>query len=89
VTGFDESVWAAAREEIVYRGNLAKFSQHADLRAILLDTGDRIIAEASPRDSIWGIGMAEDDPNVTDTTLWGLNLLGKALMRVRETLRNG
>lgn len=88
VTGFDEAAWAAARDEIVFQGNLAKFSQHPDLRGRLLDTGDRIIAEASPRDSIWGIGMAEDDPNVTDTTLWGLNLLGKALMRVRETLRH-
>jgi ribA/ribD-fused uncharacterized protein len=86
VRGFDEAVWAAARDEIVYRGNLAKFTQHNDLREMLLDTGDRIIAEASPRDSIWGIGMAEDGPHVTDTSRWGLNLLGKALMRVRETL---
>lgn len=88
VKGFDEAAWAAARDEIVFQGNLAKFSQHPDLRQRLLDTGDRIIAEASPRNSIWGIGMAEDHPNVTDTTLWGLNLLGRALMRVRETLRH-
>lgn len=51
--------------------------------------GDKIIAEASPQDAIWGIGMAEDHPNVNDTSLWGPNLLGKALMKVREALRDG
>src|ERR1051325_10088307 len=65
VRGFDQAKWEAAREEIVYRANLAKFSQHEDLRQMLLDTGDRTIAEASPNDSIWGIGMAEHHPNVT------------------------
>jgi predicted NAD-dependent protein-ADP-ribosyltransferase YbiA (DUF1768 family) len=32
-------------------------------------------------------GDAEDDPRITQMELWGLNLLGNALMRVRETLR--
>ena len=87
VRGFEQARWEAACEEIVYHGNLAKFSQHAKLREMLLDTGDRLIAEASPLDRIWGIGMAADNPYVTDQSLWGQNLLGKALMRVRETLR--
>ena len=88
VREFDADAWEAAREEIVYRANLGKFSQSLELREKLLSTGDQIIAEASPRDAIWGIGMAEDHPNVADTSLWGSNLLGKALMRVRETLRS-
>src|SRR5262245_47966360 len=86
VRGFDQHTWEAAREEIVYRGNLAKFSQNPGLREMLLASGDRIIAEASPRDAIWGIGMAEDNPGVTDTSQWGLNLLGRALMKVRQTI---
>ncbi|MCW3095359.1 MAG: hypothetical protein JWL77_977, partial [Chthonomonadaceae bacterium] len=61
--------------------------QREALKEMLFATGDKIIAEASPQDAIWGIGMAEDHPNIADTTVWGQNLLGKALMRVRETLR--
>lgn len=86
VKPFDAARWEEAREEIVYRANLAKFSQHDHLKEMLFNTGDRTIAEASPRDAIWGIGMAEDHPNVADTSLWGRNLLGKALMRVRAEL---
>lgn len=88
VKPFDPARWEEAREEIVYRANLAKFSQREALKKMLLATGDKTIAEASPRDAIWGIGMAEDHPNVTDQTVWGQNLLGKALMRVRETLQS-
>jgi len=89
VRNFDADRWEAAREAIVFQANLAKFSQNADLREMLLATGDKVIAEASPKDAIWGIGMAENHPNVTDTTLWGQNLLGKAIMRVRDALREG
>jgi ribA/ribD-fused uncharacterized protein len=88
VRGFDQSRWEAECEEIVYRGNLAKFSQNPKLREMLLDTGNRILAEASPLDRIWGIGLAADHPHVTDQSLWGQNLLGKAIMRVRDTLRS-
>ncbi|MNI91462.1 hypothetical protein D3C73_1491250 [compost metagenome] len=55
----------------------------------LLATGDRILVEASPSDKIWGIGLAPDDPNAQIPARWlGQNLLGKALMEVREYLRN-
>ena len=40
-------------------------------------------------DSIWGIGMAEDDPLVETPSMWrGRNLLGIALTHVRERIRN-
>ena len=87
VVNFDSARWEATCEEIVYRANLAKFSQNEELQAMLLSTGDKTMAEASPLDAIWGIGMAEDHPNVTDQCLWGRNLLGKAIMRVRDELR--
>jgi ribA/ribD-fused uncharacterized protein len=88
VTNFDPNRWEAACEEIVFRANLAKFTQNDELREMLVATGDKVIAEASPLDAIWGIGMAEDHPNVLDQSLWGRNLLGKAIMRVREHLRS-
>jgi predicted NAD-dependent protein-ADP-ribosyltransferase YbiA (DUF1768 family) len=38
-------------------------------------------------DAIWGIGMAADNPEITNPQNWkGLNLLGFALMEVRDEL---
>ena len=88
ITGFKDDVWNAHRFDIVCRANLAKFSQHADLKAFLLQTGGRILVEASPVDSIWGIGLAQDDPRIDNPLQWqGLNLLGFALMTVRDQLQ--
>lgn len=88
VLGFDEDAWNEARLDIVVRGNMAKFSQNLALQQFLINTGDRVLAEASPTDKIWGIGMSETDPGVENPNLWkGLNLLGFALMEVRSRLK--
>jgi ribA/ribD-fused uncharacterized protein len=87
VTGFNEETWLKHRWEIVVRGNSAKFSQYPELARFLRQTGQRVIVEASPHDSIWGIGLAADHPNAERPQDWmGLNLLGFALMKVREQL---
>lgn len=88
VTGFDTPTWESERYGIVLAGNLAKFGQHADLRAYLLSTGDQELVEASPDDRVWGIGLTADDPRARDRTTWlGLNLLGQALTETRGILR--
>ena len=88
VRNFDEAVWTEQRSTIVFDGNLAKFTHNPVLASFLLDTKDRVLVEASPVDRIWGIGLAEDDRNIENPERWrGLNLLGVALMRVRERLR--
>ncbi|GAA1258765.1 NADAR family protein [Sphaerisporangium rubeum] len=88
VHGFDEARWTAARFDLVVRGNLAKFGQHPELREFLLATGDRVLVEASPVDRVWGIGLAADDERAEDPESWqGANLLGFALMEVRQALR--
>jgi ribA/ribD-fused uncharacterized protein len=85
---FDEAVWRSCRFDIVVAGNLAKFSQHPALREMLLNTGDHILVEASPVDRIWGIGLSEFHRKAKHPSTWqGLNLLGFALMRVREQLQ--
>ena len=85
---FDQGRWDSCKEEIIYNANYAKFSQNPELKGALLATGDAIIAEASPYDKIWGIGLKATDPSSQDPNKWrGQNLLGKALMRVREDLR--
>jgi ribA/ribD-fused uncharacterized protein len=88
VRGFDEALWAQRRFDLVVAGNVAKFGQHPDLRAFLLSTGDRVLVEASPRDRIWGIGLAASDERATTPEHWpGLNVLGFALMEARHRLR--
>jgi ribA/ribD-fused uncharacterized protein len=88
VAGFDQRVWNAHRYDVVVAGNLAKFDQHHELGTFLLGTGERVLVETSPVDRIWGIGLAADDPRAGDPARWrGLNLLGFALMDVREILR--
>ena len=87
VRGFDDRRWKAAREDIVYAGSRAKFTQNPALRAALLATVGTRLVEASPMDRIWGIGLASSSPAATDPTRWrGLNLLGAILTRLRDEL---
>ncbi len=90
VQGFEEQRWVQQRDAIVVQGNMAKFGQHAALRRFLVQTGERILVEASPVDRVWGIGLAADAPAATRPAQWrGLNLLGFALMQVRAHLCHG
>ncbi|QRR03092.1 NADAR family protein [Dyadobacter sandarakinus] len=89
VMHFDEKVWERERFRIVVEGNVQKFGQNPAYADFLVKTGNRILVEASPRDPVWGIGLAEDDENARDPERWpGLNLLGFALMEARDILRN-
>jgi ribA/ribD-fused uncharacterized protein len=87
VKNFDEKKWNDVCEEVMYRGCFEKFFQNENLKHILLSTGTAILAECSPIDRIWGIGLSVDNPNIHNPEKWqGKNLLGKVLMRVREEL---
>lgn len=89
VSNFDDDVWMKVAYQIVVEGNRAKFSQNPKLYSALRLTGTDIIVEASPHDKRWGIGLSENDPNIHDPTKWmGANLLGKAIMDVRDELFN-
>lgn len=88
VANFDQAIWETNRFAIVKQANYHKFTQHPDLERFLLQTHKRVLVEASPVDSIWGIGLAEDHENAHNPKKWrGLNLLGFALMEVRDMLK--
>ena len=88
VRGFVPEPWDAKKYDIVVEGNKAKFGQNADIREFLLSTGDAILAEASPYDKIWGIGLDRETALKGTVEQWqGENLLGCALMDVRDWLR--
>ena len=89
VQGYSSAVWDEQKFGIVWYGNYLKFSQHADLRARLLATGEKILVEASPHDLIWGVGFEADDDQILQPGNWrGQNLLGKVLMSVRVAMRD-
>lgn len=88
VRNFDNAAWLENRYQIVLEGNLHKFSQNEAMKAFLLNTGNRILVEASPVDPIWGIGLAADFQGIENPENWkGLNLLGFVLMEVRDKLK--
>ncbi|MET8942914.1 NADAR family protein [Streptomyces sp. NPDC004542] len=90
VRGFDEAIWERERFRIVVEGSVHKFSAHDGLREFLLNTGDRVLVEASPVDRVWGIGLTAADEAAADPERWrGLNLLGFALMEARQKLAHG
>jgi len=89
VKNFDEKTWDENKVAIVTEGLRLKFTQNEDLKNKLLATEDKILAEASPYDGIWGIGIDKETALKRKPEEWtGKNLLGKALMKVREEIKN-
>lgn len=85
VSGYDDNHWNGVRQVVVYEGLLAKFSQNEDLKNLLKNTGNAILAECAVKDRIWGIGLPMNNSDRFDRTKWqGQNLLGYALMMVRD-----
>ena len=88
VRHFDHDLWQTECKNTVLHGNLAKFSQNEEMRLALTRTGDRRLAEASPHDNMWGIGLSACDPRASSPNSWcGQTLLGQALDHAREILR--
>jgi N-glycosidase YbiA len=69
--------WHELKTAIMYKVVFTKFKSHADLKKLLLSTGEELIIENSPTDSYWGCG-----PDGL-----GQNQLGKVLMQIRQELR--
>lgn len=73
----NNGLWAVNCRRIVYEANKYKFSQNRQLLDELLATRGTTLVEASPYDTIWGIGMTKDDEGATDRSKWkGKNWLG-------------
>lgn len=88
VKNFDDSKWSKVCYEIMYKINYEKYFQNTRLKNILLNTDDKMIIEANPRDTRWAIGLSAEDDRVLDESQWqGENLLGKVLMQIRDELK--
>jgi ribA/ribD-fused uncharacterized protein len=69
--------WEAVKERVMLEAVRAKFTQHDELKAILLGTGEAVLVEHTANDSYWGDGGDGS----------GKNRLGALLMQVRAELR--
>lgn len=88
IPNFDRQLWLDKAVEVMTPILAAKFDQYPGYRDILLDTGDKMIVEASPFDEVWGIKMGVNHPDILDESKWqGTNLLGICLMNARDLLR--
>ena len=86
VKGYDDARWSSARYAIVLHGVIEKYRQNPDLKKLLF-ANDYTYVEASPYDTVWGIGLSASDPDATSPSKWrGQNLLGKATTEARRTL---
>jgi len=68
--------WDQIKEDVMREVLRAKFTQHSDIRGVLIGTGTKRLVEASPTDAYWGEGK---DGN-------GKNRLGELLMELRQEL---
>ena len=90
VSGFSEEEWVKVRYEVMYTAVYYKAHHNTKFRDLLLkdEWKNLEFVEASPYDRIWGIGLAEGDPDALVKKKWrGLNLLGKALCEVRSYIK--
>jgi ribA/ribD-fused uncharacterized protein len=71
--------WEAVKDNIMREAVRAKFTQHPELSALLLATGDALLVEHTDNDAYWGDGGDGS----------GKNRLGQILMQVRDELRHG
>ncbi|MBC2579123.1 NADAR family protein [Clostridium sp. DJ247] len=86
VNNFDEKLWVKRRYSIILNGSYAKFVQKDELRQFIIGTKDRVLVYDSAYDKIWGICMNDFEKKENPFTWEGENLLGFALMEVREEI---
>lgn len=85
----DYEQWKLESPKVALQVVYSKFCENPKLANWLMATGNKTIVEASP-DRIWGVGMKLDNARILDPSAWGdsQNVMGKALMKVRELIRN-
>lgn len=87
VKPFDEALWKEKCRDLVFAGNYYKFVQNPHLLLKLKETKGTTLVEASPYDTIWGIGLNAEDPRAKNRNTWrGTNWLGEAITKLRITL---
>jgi ribA/ribD-fused uncharacterized protein len=84
---YKSELWEKEAPKVCHIAIKEKFIQNPDLLAMLQDTKEKILVEASPYDRVWGIGFGKDEPDLLQKKeTWGKNILGNTLMAIRSEL---
>ncbi len=68
--------WDNTKDNVMYEVLKAKFTQHDELKTLLLETEEKILIEHTENDAYWGDGGDGK----------GKNKLGKLLMKLRTEI---
>ena len=68
--------WESVKNNVMKKALVAKFTQHEDLKTLLISTGDAKLIEHTVNDAYWGDGGDGK----------GQNFLGRLLMQVRDEI---
>jgi ribA/ribD-fused uncharacterized protein len=71
--------WEHVKEDIMMTALRAKFTQHDELKQLLLSTGDKLLVEHTANDVYWADGGGRGK---------GLNRLGALLVQLRDEFRD-
>lgn len=88
IKNYNEDIWNELRYNKMKDGLRLKFNQNDNLKIKLINTGNKILYEASKYDKIWGIGFYANEAINKNKKIYGQNLLGKCLMEIRTELNN-
>lgn len=84
VKNFEFGIWKEHRDAIVKKCNIQKYTDHPVARFELMNTGNKLIAEATS-DLYWGVGMRITEPDIMDSEMWeGKNAMGEILQDIRS-----
>jgi hypothetical protein len=84
----NETKWNSLIKQLLYDINIIKFKQYPELALRLLETKNATLGAYEPNDNLIGIGISLDNIQSKNPINWtGQNLLGKALMDIRENIR--
>jgi|UniRef100_A0A6C0DUX6 ribA/ribD-fused uncharacterized protein len=85
----NETKWNDLTKQLLYDVNIAKYNQYPELAARLLETKNATLGAYIPDDNLIGIGLSIDNIQAKNPVNWtGQNLLGKALMDIRQKIRS-
>jgi len=88
IPNFEQDKWNKFSFDVMYKICLQKFQGNEEAKKELIDSGDKVLVEASPYDKIWGVGLSELDDRILQEEYWeGENRLGKVLMKVRNKIK--
>ena len=79
IANFSNITWDKIKDDVMKCLLMFKFSQHADMKQLLLETGTKCVLEVNHNDQYWSTGLAMGRDNFDRKKLKGTNKLGLLL----------